>query len=88
MDPETGLCIFPTRLLSKPVIELITAYEETAARTFHPDRENDQLTRALGKKEHPGHARGTGGMTWKDGFASGATLTDGATEKKKSVQSG
>ena len=68
LDPETGLCIFPT-LLAKPVTELITTYEETAARTFHPDRENDQLTRAIGKKEHPGHARGTGGMTWKDGFA-------------------
>lgn len=69
LDLETGLCIFPKDILAKPVNELIKAYEETAAGTFHPDREKDQLARAIGKPEHPGLARGTGGMTWKDGFA-------------------
>jgi hypothetical protein len=36
---------------------------------FHPDRENDELTRALGNKEHSGRTRGTKGFVpWKYGF--------------------
>ena len=33
-------------------------HEEVANGTFKPNRENDQLTQALGNKEHPSHARG------------------------------
>ena len=36
---------------------------------FVPDRENDELTRALGDPEHPGRTRGTpGSVAWKVGF--------------------
>jgi len=33
-------------------------HEEVANGTFRPNWEIDQLTRALGNKEHPGHTRG------------------------------
>ena len=33
--------------------------------TFHPQRENDELTRALKNPEHPGRARGIGVVPWK-----------------------
>ena len=37
--------------------------------SFVPDRENDILTKALGKKEHPGRTRGIGSkVPWKKGF--------------------
>jgi hypothetical protein len=35
-------------------------HEEVANGTLKPKRENDQLTQALGNKEHPGHTRGFG----------------------------
>jgi hypothetical protein len=36
---------------------------------FHPERENDELTRALVNKEHIGRTRGTtGSIPWKYGF--------------------
>ena len=36
---------------------------------FVPDRENDELTLALGNPEHPGQTRGTAGsVAWKVGF--------------------
>ena len=37
--------------------------------TFVPDKENDELTMALGNPEHPGPTRGTpGSVPWKAGF--------------------
>src|SRR3954447_9560398 len=37
--------------------------------TFVPDRDNDELTEALGNPEHPGRTRGTAGFVpWKYGF--------------------
>ena len=37
--------------------------------TFIPDRENDELTEALGNPEPPGRTRGTAGtVAWKVGF--------------------
>ena len=82
LDPETGMCVFPKEILKTPINTLVTAFEETAAGLFRPDRENDELARAIGKKEHPGWTRGTGGLP------SGVILIDGAGEKKKSVQTG
>ena len=34
---------------------------------FDPNRENDELTRALGK--HPRRTRGMGAMPWYEGFS-------------------
>ena len=34
--------------------DLVTAIDEAQHGTFHPQRENDELTRALKNPEHPG----------------------------------
>ena len=36
---------------------------------FTPNRENDELTRALGNPEHPGRTRGKGVIPWYEGFS-------------------
>ena len=43
---------------------------DAQAGLFRPDRENDELTRALGNPEHTGRTRGKGaGVPWKEGFS-------------------
>jgi hypothetical protein len=38
--------------------------------TFEPDRENDELTKALKNKEHTGRTRGLGSaIPWRSRFA-------------------
>jgi len=44
------------------------AHEAASTGAFVPDRENDELTRALGSKEHPGRTRGTGNVPWRCAF--------------------
>ncbi|KAG2629994.1 hypothetical protein PVAP13_3KG472402 [Panicum virgatum] len=44
------------------------AHEAASTGAFVPDRENDELTRALGSKEHPGCTRGTGNVPWRFAF--------------------
>ena len=36
---------------------------------FTPNRENDELMRALGNPEHPGRTRGKGVIPWYEGFS-------------------
>ena len=43
-------------------------HEEVANGTFKPNRENDQLTWALGNKEHPGCTRGFRLIPWELSF--------------------
>ena len=40
--------------------DLVTTIDEAQQGTFHPQRENDELTRELKNLEHPGQARGIG----------------------------
>ena len=40
--------------------DLVAAIDETQQGTIQPQRENDELTRALKNLEHPGRARGIG----------------------------
>ena len=52
-----------------PVRKLQHYIEAAQQGTFLPDRENDELTMALGNPEHPGRTRGTpGSLPWKAGF--------------------
>ncbi|KAG2577077.1 hypothetical protein PVAP13_6NG080030 [Panicum virgatum] len=44
------------------------AHEAASTGAFVPDRENDELTRALGSKEHPGRTRGTDNVPWRFAF--------------------
>ena len=54
------------RIPVKKIQQYIDAAQEG---TFVPDRENDELTMALGNPEHPGRTRGKpGSIPWKVGF--------------------
>ena len=49
--------------------DLVAAKDETQKGTFQPQRENDELTRALKNPEHSGRARGIGVVPWKVAWA-------------------
>ena len=69
MDPVSGRCVWTNELLRIPVKKIQQYIDRAQEGTFIPDRENDELTMALGNPEHPGRTRGTPGCTpWKDGL--------------------
>jgi hypothetical protein len=52
-----------------PIDALRSASKDVKEGRFHPEREKDELTRALGNDEHPGQTRTTpGSKPWKLGF--------------------
>ena len=51
-----------------PSQELVKAMADAAKGLFWPERENDELTCALGNPEHVGRTRGKGLVPWKTGF--------------------
>ena len=69
MDPQTGQCVVATEGMIKFSEELVKAIKAARDGTFQPDRENDELTRALGNDEHIGRTRGAGDVPWKTGFS-------------------
>ena len=69
MDPVSGRCVWTNELLRIPVKKIQQYIDAAQEGTFVPDRENDELTMALGNPEHPGRTRGTpGSVPWKAGF--------------------
>ncbi|KAK1613261.1 hypothetical protein QYE76_036934 [Lolium multiflorum] len=54
LDPETGKCIYNKEHLKNPCEALIEAHRDVREGRFYPERENDELTRALANKEHGG----------------------------------
>ena len=63
--------------------DLVAAIDETQQETFHPQRENDELTRALKNPEHPGRARGIGVVPWKVAWAGDSSYK---THRKSKVE--
>ena len=59
LDPKTGLVSKKTSLKGAEQ-RILDAIEEARAGVFTPNRENDELTCALGNPEHPGRTRGKG----------------------------
>jgi hypothetical protein len=52
-----------------PIDALRSAAKDVEEGRFHPEREKDELTRALGNDEHQGRTRTTpGSKPWKLGF--------------------
>ncbi|KAK1602397.1 hypothetical protein QYE76_018960 [Lolium multiflorum] len=85
LDPETGKCIYKKAHLKVPIDALEKAHRDVEAGLFQPERENDELTRALGNKEHGGRTRGTeGSVPWKYGFpAERKRFPDKSHERRK-----
>jgi len=87
LDPETGKLV--PREKNKEKIQTVTkeivkAIEKVQKGTFKPDRENDELTLALGNPEHGGRTRGYGtDVSWKAGFPECADSYKSRQRKKK-----
>lgn len=82
LDQQTGVCVFP-KDLATACKELIKAFEETATGAFRPNRENDHLSRAIGKKVHPGLARGTWGYDVEEWVCRLGRFLQMARQKRK-----
>ena len=68
MDQKTGE-VSQKASLKGAEQKIIDAIEEARRGEFTPNRENDELTRALGNPEHPGRTRGKGVIPWYEGFS-------------------
>ena len=67
---ETGeLIIDEKKEISIPQKAIVAAIGKVREGKFIPNRENDELTRALGNPEHPGTTRGKGVIPWYEGFS-------------------
>ena len=85
LDPVTGWCIWTDKQLETPLRKMRQYIKAAHAGTFIPDRENDELTMALGNPEHPGRTRGTpGSIPWKVGFPDAGGYK--SHERRKKVQ--
>ena len=68
MDPKA--CLVSKKASLKGAEEkLLEAIEDARMGVFTPNRENDELTRALGNPEHPGRTRGKGIIPGYEGFS-------------------
>ena len=87
LDPQTGKIIAQGKWKAK--IEYITkqledAIDKVRRGEYVPDRENDELTLALGNPEHVGRLRGYGaGVTLKQGFPEDADTYRSRQRRKK-----
>ena len=78
-DMETGKLIAKKPQIAGPLAELRKAIKDTQEGRFKPDKENDELTRALGNPEKPGRTRGYGpNVSWQYGFPEAQTGEEGA----------
>ena len=68
LDPDTGIFV-TSDVLRETAQRLDDAMRRTEEGTFQPNRENDELTYALGNAEHTGRTRGVGVVPWKYGFS-------------------
>jgi len=69
LDPETRKCVWTDEQLAIPVKKLQKCIAAAQQGMFIPDRENHELTEALGNPEHPEQTRDTpGSVAWKVGF--------------------
>ena len=84
LDPESGKCVFMKAQVKTPVTKLQEAINEAQEGRFHPDREKDELSKALGNLEDPGRTRGTSGcIPWKYGFPDSTDTYRSRGRKKK-----
>ena len=63
MDPLIGEIIVKEQIKTTSD-DLVTAIDDVRKGTFQPERENDELTRALGNLEHGGQTWGKGVIPW------------------------
>ena len=82
LDPKTGKVIIKASLKGADQ-EILDAIADAKKGIFIPERENDELTRALKNPEHPGRTRGIGVVPWYEGFAEYKDTYKSRERKKK-----
>ena len=65
---EAGNIII-SKKIEAPFAALVKVFEDVKEGKFKPDRDEDELTKALGNPEHGGWTRGWGGYPWSCGFS-------------------
>jgi hypothetical protein len=87
-DERTGKLVKKKKQIAEPLGELVKTIAEVQEGTFKPDRENDELTKALKNKEHTGRTRGLGStIPWRSGFAEDSqTYRSRERAKKRKAQ--
>jgi hypothetical protein len=69
LDPATGECVHRKQTFTL-ITKLFKAMKDAQVGLIRVDRENDELTHALGNPKHTGRTRGKGaGVLWKEGFS-------------------
>ena len=68
LNQTNGTLVVPGNM-EEVARDLVTTIDEAKQRTFQPQRENDELTRALKNPEHPGRARGIRVGPWRIAWA-------------------
>src|ERR1041385_7334924 len=82
LDPKTGKVIIKASLKGADQ-EILNAIDDARNEIFIPERENDELTRALKNPEDPGRTRGVGVVPWYEGFAEYKDTYKSRARKKK-----
>ena len=67
LHPEDGSLIF-NQIIREKALQILKNIEDVKSGKLKVDRENDELTLALGNPEHSGHCRGFGVLSWKFAF--------------------
>ena len=87
MDPESGKCVFMKAQVKTPVTKLQEAINEAQEGRFHPDREKDELSKALKNPKHPGRTQGTlDSILWKYGFPDNSATYRSRGRMKKEAE--
>src|SRR3954463_14103782 len=82
LDPKTGEVIIKESIKGSDQ-EILDAIADARNGIFIPERENDELTRALKNPEHLGRTRGVGVVPWYEGFAEYKDTYKSQERKKK-----
>jgi hypothetical protein len=87
-DEITGKLVQKKKQIAEPLGELVKTITEVQEGTFKPDRENDELTKALKNKEHTGRTRCLGSaIPWRSGFTEDSqTYRSRERAKKRKAQ--
>ena len=86
LDPKTGLIVAKGKWKDKieaVTKQLVEAIDKVRKGEYVPDRENDELTLALGNPEHVGRIRALPGVTLKEAWPECAAAYRSRSRKKK-----
>src|SRR5579883_2240137 len=82
---DDGRLTFKNETATEIAMKIAEAHENASQGEYQPIREEDELTHALGTKEHPGRTRGIGSWPWKAAFPDDAAMWHKPRQTRKSA---